>query len=176
MPGLTDIAEWFAKFLLAPGIGGLVGGAAARYWVDRRLLREAADLRERARTGELLAEEKLRAAGEAYFALKRIETLVKHRDLPMLSATLIEDEEWLWRNRFFLPDRVFCLWITLRNAARCLVGDPFTQKAGKLLDLMEDLANEAMVEIYGEWNREELVVDSRLAEVLDDAEDVESNR
>ena len=82
-----------------------------------------------------------------------------------------EAEEWMWQCRFFLSDHFFSLWLSIRNCALSVLGDPMGRNADKLVILTQTLTREAILELCRVMDREEIRIDPRVTTLLDPASD-----
>ncbi len=133
---------------------------------DAQIEHIKAQLTEEVRRAELTAERKLSACQEAYSNLKHIDTCLGAGDLPGALLLLTENDDWLWESRFFLPERFFSLWLSMRNGVLAIAGDPLGPGSGDVLMLARIMADEATLELYDEMGRRRIEVDPRMADLL----------
>lgn len=168
--GFFAVVAFLAKFALDRIAAAGVASYKARLDHEHAAAIEElkADLAEATRLGELNAERKLQAHVDAYVNAKRIDSAAKNPEAFALLLPIFEEsDEWLWKNRFFLSDRFFSLWLSVRNGVLRVTGDPMGPNAAQVVALTRDLAEEAILEIYKAMGREKLELDPRMVELLE---------
>jgi hypothetical protein len=100
-------------------IGGFI--AIAGGWASQAFqLRYVVKLK----MGEAMAERKVRANGEAYAHIKRIEGSFVQNSIRETAKMTLDLEQWFFDNRFFLPGEFPDHWLTVRTNLHLLAMEP----------------------------------------------------
>ncbi|MDZ4383312.1 MAG: hypothetical protein U0937_01575 [Thermodesulfovibrionia bacterium] len=137
--------------MLQVTVGGLLAilGGMIGMWYQARNAR-------RIRMDEIIAERKVKANAEAYRRMKTIESMLIQASPEETLKKILDDEDWFFGERLFLPGKFPDKWLSIRNGlSKALRLQGRTEKAdelSKLEDELSKLAEEAILEIYEEMN------------------------
>lgn len=133
-------------------LGGIIG------------IRLQAKYARKIKMDEITAEKKVIANAEAYSRIKKIASMFIPSSLEDTLRKILEYEEWFFNNRLFLPGKFPDKWLTLRNGIAKLVrlskqasADP--GEATEIEDKMNQVAEEAIEEIYKEMGLKEIKIE-----------------
>ena len=141
-------------------IGGLLAilGGMIGMWLEARNAR-------RIRMDEIIAEKKVIANGEAYTRIETIASMLIQSSYEDVNEKFCEYEEWFFNTRLFLPGKFPDKWLSIRagvsKAVRLQKQLPKrADEFARLEDYVNDLANEAMDEIYKEMKLSRIKIES----------------
>ncbi len=141
--------------IIAAIVGGFIAivGAFVAAWFQLRITR-------RTRMNAIIAEKKVKANAEAYQYIKEIEQSLIQRPFEETLQLLKQRDEWLAKNRLFLPGAFPKKWEALRITLAWLLGSPVEgprnpETAHRLRLKALHLAREALAEVYEDMGIEE---------------------
>ena len=121
---------------------------------------------QRIRMDEKLAEKKIDVDSEAYIKMKKLQSMLGLQSpLEEVFKVILEQQDWLFKNRLFLPGKFPDKWITIREAARDAIHLKRTARPGvekkleKLRIAIKDKIDEAIDEIYKDTRASRLKIE-----------------
>jgi hypothetical protein len=130
-----------------------IGGGVIATLVQSRLVRKI-------RTEELMAERKLNTNAEAYYNIKKVVSFLKKRADRETLQLIQTQEEWFFKNLFYLPGQFPKKWLTIRyGLGKLLTGKESPEEMANIKKNLHRVAEEAIQEIYKETKSGTLTVE-----------------
>lgn len=138
--------------VIVGGLLAIAGGFAATFYQTKRA--------RQVRMDERVAENKVIADADAYSHMKTISSMLIQSSDEDVRTYLAGNEDWLFKNRLFLPGRFTDKWLAIRNGLdtlRLFISDPAKkEERAPLHNRLRALADEAIDEIYKDMGLKKL--------------------